>query len=55
MPHSLFELNSMSRDQLIGLANQLKIKVGKKMTEEEIAYEILDVDARADSVKPDES
>ena len=55
MPHSLFELNEMSREQLVELATNLKIKTGKRMSEEEIAYEILDVEARAESVKPDVS
>ena len=32
MPHSLFELNSMSEEQLKELAKELGIKVTKKMT-----------------------
>ena len=54
MPHSLFELNEMSREQLADLAGSLDIKVSKKMNMEEIAFSILDAEARAESVKPAE-
>ena len=54
MPHSLFELNEMSREQLVSLATQLDIKVTKKMEMEEIAFSILDAEAKAESLKPAE-
>ena len=41
MPHSLFELNEMSREQLADLAGSLDIKVTKKMNMEDIAFSIL--------------
>ena len=40
MPHSLFELNEMSREQLSDLAGGLGIKVQKKMEKEDIAFAI---------------
>ncbi len=54
MPHSLFELNEMSREQLSDLAEGLGIKVGKKMEMEDIAFAILDAQATAESLKPSE-
>ena len=54
MPHSLFELNEMNREQLSGLAEGLGIKVQKKMEMEEIAFAILDAEAKAESLKPTE-
>ena len=54
MPHSLFELNEMSREQLSDLAGGLGIKVTKKMEMEDIAFAILDAQAKAESLKPTE-
>ena len=54
MPHSLFELNEMSREQLSDLAGGLGIKVQKKMEMEDIAFAILDAEAKAESLKPTE-
>ena len=45
MPHSLFELNSMSLEQLKEVATGSGIKVTKKMTAEDIGYAILDQEA----------
>jgi transcription termination factor Rho len=52
MPHSLFELNKMSEDQLRSLAENLKIKNAQKMDVENLAYSILDEEAREESLKP---
>ncbi len=51
MPHSLFELSKMSREQLETIANDLSIK-SKKLDNENLAYAILDAEAKAESVKP---
>ena len=53
MPHKLVELNEMSREQLEKIANDLQIKT-KKLSEEQIAYAILDAEAQAESVKVEE-
>ena len=55
MPHSLFELNKMSEDQLRSLAENLKIKNAQKMDVENLAYSILDEEAREESLKPSSS
>lgn len=52
MPHSLFELNSMSEDKLRELATSLGIKVNKKMTAETLGYAILDQEALIQSKQP---
>ncbi len=52
MPHSLFELNSMSEEQLKELAKELGIKVTKKMTAETLGYAILDQEALIQSKQP---
>ena len=52
MPHSLFELNGMSEDQLRSLAEQLKIKNAKKMDLEPLGFAILDAEAVIESQKP---
>ncbi|MBR1575947.1 MAG: transcription termination factor Rho [Bacteroidales bacterium] len=44
----------MSREQLTALAGQLDIKVTKKMQQEEIAFAILNAEAKAESLKPTE-
>ena len=45
MPHSLFELNKMTREQLEAIAEKFKIK-SKKLDDEHLAYEILDAEAK---------
>ena len=50
--HSLFELNGMSQDQLTAIAKELKIKNIKKLDMENLAYAILDVEAREEAKKP---
>ena len=42
----------MSREQLESIAKDLNIKVSKKTSSENIAYEILDAEARAEAVVP---
>ena len=54
MPHSLFELNGMSEDQLRSLAAELQIKNAKKMDLEALGFAILDAEAVIESQKPDE-
>ena len=53
MPHSLFELNGMSREALVEIASSLGIKTTKKASEEEIAFAILDAQAKVASQTPD--
>ena len=50
--HTLFELDKMSREQLESIAKDLNIKVTKKTSSENIAFEILDVEARAEASAP---
>jgi len=45
MPHSLFELNSMTEDQLRSLGDSLEIKGAKKLELEQLSYAILDKEA----------
>ena len=52
MPHSLFELNSMSEEQLRTLAESLDIKVTKKMDSAALGFAILDKEAVIESQKP---
>ena len=52
MPHKLFELSEMNREQLENIANDLNIKGIKKFDNENLAYQILDAEAREESVKP---
>ncbi len=52
MPHSLFDLNGMSREQLEKVAGELKIKFDKKTTDEDLAYRILDEQAVQASTNP---
>ena len=54
MPHSLFELNGMSEDQLRSLAEELKIKNAKKMDQETLGFAILDAEAVIESQKPED-
>ena len=52
MTHKLFELDKMTREQLETIANDLNIKGIKKLDNENLAYQILDAEAREESVKP---
>ena len=54
MPHTLFELNGMSREQLETTAQQLDIKNYKKLDTENLGFAILDAEATAESLKPSE-
>ena len=51
MPHSLFELNAMTEQQLRSLAEELKIKNFKKLDIEHLGYAILDEEASRESQK----
>ncbi|MBR6346720.1 MAG: transcription termination factor Rho [Bacteroidales bacterium] len=55
MTHKLFELNSMSEEEIRNLAASLSIKNYKKMDLENLAYSILDEEARLESIKPVEA
>ena len=52
MPYSLFELTQMSREQLENVAQNYQIKNAKRMTDENLSYEILDAQAKEASLKP---
>lgn len=52
MPYSLFELNQMSREQLDSVAQEHEVKNAKKLDSENLAYAILDAQAKEESVKP---
>ena len=51
MPHSLFELSKMSRENLEAIANEFEIKKIKSLDNENLAYAILDAEATAESKK----
>ena len=51
MPHTLYELSTLSREQLESIAKNFDIKV-KKLDDEHLAYEILDAEARIASKNP---
>ncbi len=53
MPHTLFELNKMSREQLETIANQFSIKKIKNLEDADLAFAILDAQATAASLQPD--
>ena len=53
MPHTLFELNKMSREQLESIANQFNIKKIKNLEDADLAFAILDAQATEASHKPD--
>ena len=55
MPHSLFELNAMSEEQLRSIAESLDIKGNKKMDRATLGFAILDQEALLESQKPQES
>ena len=52
MPYRLFELQSKTREQLETIANELNVKNIKKLDDENLAYAILDSQAKEESVKP---
>ena len=52
MPHSLFELNKMSLEQLQEVAAGLGIKNYKRLDMENLGFAILDAEAAAESQKP---
>ena len=52
MPHSLFELNNMSEQELRNLADSLGIKGTKKMDKAALGYSILDQEAVMEAQKP---
>jgi transcription termination factor Rho len=52
MPHSLFELNAMSEEQLRSIAESLDIKGNKKMDRATLGFAILDQEALLESQKP---
>ena len=52
MPHSLFELNNMSEQELRNLADSLGIKGTKKMDKAGLGFSILDQEALLESQKP---
>ena len=53
MPHTLFELNKMSREQLETIANQYSIKKIKNLEDADLAFAILDAQATEASHQPD--
>ena len=53
MPHTLFELNSMSDEQLRALAAELKIKKYKDRDRMDLGFAILDEEAKIASKTPD--
>ena len=52
MPHSLFELNNMSEQELRNLADSLGIKGTKKMDKASLGFSILDQEALLEAQKP---
>ena len=53
MTHRLYDLSQMSREQLEEIAKGLGIKFTKKTDNENLAYEILDAEAKLASTQPD--
>ncbi len=53
MPHTLFELNKMSREQLETIASQFNIKKIKNLEDADLAFAILDAQATEASLQPD--
>lgn len=53
MPHRLYDLNEMSREQLEGVASSLDIKFSKKTENQDLAFAILDAEAKIASTLPD--
>ena len=54
MPHSLFELSAMSKEQLEAIAKQHNIKNYRKLDQENLAYAILDAESIEEAQKPQE-
>ena len=52
MPHTLFELSTMTREQLESIAAEHGVKNVKKMDMEPLAFAILDAEAKEESLKP---
>ena len=52
MPHTLYELEKMTREQLEDIAAQHSVKNIKKLDSEILAYSILDAEAKEESLKP---
>lgn len=52
MPYSLFELNKLTKEQLDNIAQEYDIKNAKKLDSENLAYAILDAQAKEESLKP---
>ena len=53
MPHTLFELNSMTDEQIRALAADLKIKKYKSLDRMDLGFAILDEEAKIASKVPD--
>lgn len=52
MPHRLSELSAMTREQLESIATEHNVKSIKKLDDENLAYAIIDAEAKEESVKP---
>ncbi|MBO4918501.1 MAG: transcription termination factor Rho [Bacteroidales bacterium] len=52
MPHTLFELSTMSREQLEAIATRHGVKNVSKLDMEPLAFAILDAEAKEESLKP---
>lgn len=52
MPHRLIDLSKMTREQLEEIAAGLDIKQTRKLDDENLAYAILDAEAKEESLKP---
>ncbi len=52
MPHRLTELNAMTREQLESIATEHNVKTIKKLDNENLAFAIIDAEAKEESVKP---
>ena len=52
MPHTLYELEKMTREQLEEIAAQHSVKNIKKLPIENLAFAILDAEAQEESLKP---
>ena len=52
MIHKLSELTGMNREQLESIAGELNLKGTKKLDDENLRFQILDAEARVESLKP---
>ena len=52
MIHELSELTGMNREQLESIAGELNLKGTKKLDDENLRFQILDAEARVESLKP---